>query len=276
MRADRDHRHRAGRARSRRARRRRSSPERARPGCRERREQRGAAARAASIRSGAHSRVADVEQPGGGGVGELGAALRRSASTPSRSGTSSSVRAAVELRRARAGGQLVDRVERQVLQAGDARTARPRARPACTAATAVGAARRGSAPGCRAARRRRRAGRSRPPRCRCRRRPAGRRPRPAARSPSRTPVYSREDVPVQRAGRCAPAGWGTGATSCRSSRSGADPADHDPAAGGAQVDRRDGARRRSSPWPPSAQERGGDAGVDRHVQARWCGSGRRR
>ena len=67
-----------------------------------------------------------------------------------------------------AGDELVDRVERQVLQAGAPRTARSRSTVPAPAPRRRRCARRGRRTGCRAARRRRRAGRSRPPTSRCR------------------------------------------------------------------------------------------------------------
>ena len=188
-------------------------------------------------------RVRRVEQPGGGGVGDLRARPPRSASRRAGRGSAAACgprpAAAVSRRR----GQLEHRVERQVLQPGDpvqllgpdggVHRRRPPSR----------AGRRGSAPGCRAARRRRRAGRSRPPSCRCRRRRAGPRSRPAARSPSRIPAYSAEHVPVQRARRPhRPVREPVHLVQVEPVR--ADPGGHHPAAGGAEVDGRAGSARR--------------------------------
>ena len=74
-----------------------------------------AAARARAISSSSHSPVRDVEQPGRRGVGALGDRGRRSARRPAgrarRSSRSARARSAV-------GGELVEGVERQELQAG--------------------------------------------------------------------------------------------------------------------------------------------------------------
>ena len=153
----------------------------------------------------------------------------------SRSGMSSRRWAAARCGGAAGGGELVDGVERQVLEAGgrvqlggghaSPRPSPPRRR----------CGRRGSGRGCRAARRRRPAGRSRPPSCRCRCRSVGRWRPGRPRSPSRTPVVQGQDVPVQPS-RQPHRPVGEAVRLVRSSVSGADPADHDPAAGRAEVD----------------------------------------
>ena len=90
----------------------------------------------------------------------------------------------------------------------------------------------------------------------------------ASRRPARMSLVEAEDVPVQAVGqRATGAVAGTGATSVSSSASGPDLAEHDPAAGGAEVDRGE-----PRPAPAgSSQEGGGDAGVDGDVQAGGVG-----
>ena len=127
----------------------------------------------------AQARRSHVEQPGGRGVGGLGPEL---AGEPvGRAGPGAAAASATVVERGPRGGQLVDRVERQVLQAVHRVQLVGRHQRAAPASRRRRCGRRGSSTGRRAARPSRRAGRSRRPRCRCR----CRRPGPAA---SRSPV----------------------------------------------------------------------------------------
>ena len=163
MRADRDHRHAGARPRSA-ATSGRSGPTTA-PGSRSGgRIDQGRPRRPA--RSLAHVAGPDVVQPGGGGVGALGADL---AGQPvgEQVGQQQQRVGRLQRRGAAGGDQLVDRVERQLLQPVDG----VQLRTLTVLATCSGTPRcggRGGCRGCRAARRRGRAGRSRRPRSRCR------------------------------------------------------------------------------------------------------------
>ena len=221
-------------------------------------------------RSSAHSPVRGVVQPGGRGVGALRADARRSASRSSRSGSSSSVSAASSAAVSGRGDQLVDGVERQLLQAGRrVQLARPR---------------RSRAP----SRRHRRCGgpggcsglpssvavaveqavvdRPRVDADAVQRARSGR-PHACPSSTSRwMPRTSQKSAP--RTGtaplgkRCSSSSW---------SVLGADPAGHHPAAGRPEVDRGDPHRlaRLIAGRPPPHPRRPGRAG-------RWCGSSRGR
>ena len=220
-------------------------------------------------------RVGRVEQTGGRGVGDLGHRRRRPVSQyASRSGQQQHGPAAHRLRAARLGDELEDGVERQDLEPGARvelaggdgaararrhavgapvavvhRVAEQRAvrveqavvdRPGVDAdAVQVPAASRAAA----AARR--------GPRGTGRARPSAASPPTAARAAVGEPV---DLVQLERALR--------------------DRRHHDPTAGGAEVDRGDGLvvmPGASCPAPASAQERRGDAGVDRDVQAGGLG-----
>ena len=172
-----------------------------------RRRGRGAG-RAWRSSSSSHCPGRDGEQPGRGGVGALGATSAPVSQYASRSGTrrtrSASARPGV-------GGELVERVERQVLQAG-ARVELCRLRPARAPARGPPrrAARRGSGTARRGARRRGEQAVVDRPRVDADADEAAGAAAAAARSPSRACAVEPRHVPVQPVRPPAPARWRTG------------------------------------------------------------------
>ena len=279
VRADGDHRGRAPAAPSCR-RGRRQQRRRARlPGADDAGQQAGRQPERAATRSTDQSPVRDVEQPGGRGVGDLAA---RTAGQPVAEQVRDQQQRSRPLSsaRRRLGGELVERVERQVLQPvgrvelaarRDRARARRRSPPSVRGVPVVHA-------GCRAGRRAGRAARSRLPR---RRSPIAA-SRPPAAQASRGRRRPGEDV--RRTGRGRPSAGRVGRS--------ADRAVGEPVHLG-QARARPGPTRPSMTRPleaprstattvtvsghaASAQEGGGDAGVDRDVQAGGLRRARRR
>ena len=219
---------------------------------------------------------ADVEQPGRRGVGALGADL---AGQPVAEQVGQQEHGVGRLQRrgAAGGGELVDGVERQLLQAVDGVQLLHADRLGDQLGHVVGCAGRGGCRGCRAARRRGRAGRSPPPRSRCRSR-AARPVRATSAMPASTSRWMPSTSQKQRAADRARRRWGSGAPPSASRCRRTDARGHHPAAGRPEVDGRDAQR---SSQAASSQERRRHARVDGDVQPGGVGQlgrcrGRRR